>query len=191
MSKRIEFFFNFNFNYFPYTQSLFNSLNFFFCKDFKFFFNKYKIFNLYFFYLIFNYKGLRHLKSLPVRGQRTWTNAKTSSLNNQLLNYKITLLKKFLNTNNLLLINSYHYLELINLIWKLNWLTEWYDLKKKRLFYLKKKSKNIKFKFDEFSINLELASIRSRLLKKKSKITSKGSYVALGFEPGSALNYIK
>ena len=89
------------------------------------------------------------------------------------------------------LINSYNYVEFINLIWKLNWLTEWYDLKKKRLFYLKKKSKNIKFKFDEFSINLELASIRSRLLKKKSKVISKNSYGALGFEPGSSLNYIK
>lgn len=59
------------------------------------------------------------------------------------------------------------------------------------MFYLKKKTKNIKFKYDEFSINLELASIRSRLLKKKSKTTNKGSYVALGFEPGNALNYIK
>lgn len=175
----------------PSTQIIFNSLNFFYCKNFNNLYKNLFLYNVYFLYLIFSYKGYRHLKSLPVRGQRTWTNSKSCKNNNFLKNYKISILKTFLNSNNLLILNSYLYLEFVNLMWKLNWLTEWFDLKKKRLFYLKKKSKNIKFKYDEYSINVELNSIRSRLLKKKSKVTGKNSYVALGFEPGTALNYIK
>jgi hypothetical protein len=64
-------------------------------------------------------------------------------------------------------------------------------LKKKKLFYQKKKNKSIKFKTDENSINLELISIRSLIFKKKTKTTTKNSLVALGFEPGSSLNFLK
>lgn len=73
----------------------------------------------------------------------------------------------------------------------MNWTSEWFVLKKKKLFYQKKKSKNIKFKYDEFSINTELSSLRSLILKKKSKTTNKSSLVAMGFEPGQSLIYIK
>lgn len=65
------------------------------------------------------------------------------------------------------------------------------ELKKKRLFFLKKKTKNLKLKTDIQSIYLELSSIRSKFLKKKTKSNTKSGYVALGFEPGFGSTFIK
>lgn len=148
--------------------------------------------NIYFLDLLSTYKGWRHLKGLPVRGQRTWTNSITSFNSNIVLkNYKISLLKKVMNTNNMININNYLLLEYTNLLWKLQWTNEWFELKKRRLHLLKKKSKNLKIKIDENSINLELLSLRLKFLKKKSKSAVKNSYVSLGFEPGFSSITIK
>ena len=146
---------------------------------------KKQLLNIYFLDLTSTYKGWRHLKGLPARGQRTWTNSITSYNSNVILkNYKISLLKKIMNTNSMLNVNNYILLEYTNLLWKLQWTNEWFELKKRRLHLLKKKSKNLKIKVDENSINLELLSLRLKFLKKKSKSAVKNSYVSLGFEPG-------
>lgn len=149
------------------------------------------LFSIYFLDLNFTYKGWRHLNNLPVRGQRTWTNA-NSIMNNKILkNQKILILKILLNTSNLNLINSYITIEYINLLWKLQWTNEWLELKRKRLFFMKKKIRNLKLKTDEQSILQELASLRAKFLKKKTKASVKGGYVALGFEPGFGSVFIK
>ena len=150
------------------------------------------MYSIYMLDLIFSYRGWRHLNLLPVRGQRTWTNANSVvNSNKSLKNHKSLIIKNYLNISNVNLINSYITIEYINLLWKMQWTSEWLELKKKRLFFLKKKTKNIKLKFDDQSIFLELASIRSKFLKKKSKVTSKNGYVALGFEPGFGSVFIK
>lgn len=141
--------------------------------------------------LIFSYKGWRHLFLLPVRGQRTWTNSNSVTNNKFLKNHKTLLIKNYLNVNNLNLVNSYILIEYINLLWKLQWTSEWLELKKKRLFFLKKKNKSLKPKIDEQSILIELISIRSKFLKKKTKAISKNNYVALGFEPGFGNVFVK
>lgn len=129
---------------------------------------------------------------LPVRGQRTWTNANSVFNSNKVLkNQKNLIIKNYLNINNVNLINSYITIEYLNLLWKMQWTSEWLELKKKRLFFLKKKTKNLKLKIDDQSIYLELAAIRSKFLKKKSKVTSKNNYVALGFEPGFGSVFVK
>jgi hypothetical protein len=64
-------------------------------------------------------------------------------------------------------------------------------IKKKKIIFFKKKTKNLKLKIDDQSIYLELAAIRSKFLKKKSKVTSKNNYVALGFEPGFGSVFVK
>lgn len=56
---------------------------------------------------------------------------------------------------------------------------------------MKKKTKNLKLKTDIQSIYLELSSIRSKFLKKKTKSNTKSGYVALGFEPGFGSTFIK
>lgn len=90
-------------------------------------------------------------------------------------------------------INTFILLEYYNLIWKLNWTTEWLYLKKKKLFFQKSKNKNksLKLKIDELSLNLELSSLRSTLLKKKSKNSVKSNSSILGFECFSSLNLLK
>jgi ribosomal protein S13 len=48
------------------------------------------ILNLYLLDLITSYRGWRHFKGLPTRGQRTWSNASTASRCNTLLrNYRV------------------------------------------------------------------------------------------------------
>lgn len=168
-----------------------NKLDYFILNKNNFFF-KIKVFNVYILDLIFSYKGLRHLNGLPVRGQRTWTNSNNSKICNLILkNYKVNLIKKIYNTLNMNFINSFLLLEYFNLIWKLNWTTEWLVLKKKKMFFQKKKNKNIKPKVDLLSINLELISLRSSVLKKKSKFNSKNNFSILGFEPFSSVNILK
>lgn len=155
-------------------------------------YNKLLFFSIYILDLIFSYRGWRHLNLLPVRGQRTWTNSNSVFNSNKFLkNQKIFVIKNYLNINNINLVNSYITIEYINLLWKMQWTSEWLELKKKRLFFLKKKTKNLKLKIDDQSIFTELCSIRSKYLKKKSKVNSKNNYVALGFEPGFGSIFLK
>lgn len=49
---------------------------------------KYQLFVFKKLILIKSYRGLRRLKGLPVRGQRTHTNAKTAKIKKEALNFK-------------------------------------------------------------------------------------------------------
>lgn len=191
LEQRIEFFFSSKSTYFGYSNLIMKKyLNVYYLlneKNIK----KLILFSIYFLDLNFVYKGWRHLFSLPVRGQRTWTNSTNANNNKILKNYKILILKTLLNNNNVSSINNYILIEYINLLWKLQWTSEWLELKRKRLFFLKKKTKNLKLKIDEQSILQELTSLRSKLLKKKTKTNLKGGYVALGFEPGFGSIFLK
>ena len=83
---------NLNFEYFKILKYIF--LNFF--SNFSSL-KKIKLLNILFSFLIFSYKGIRHLYSLPVNGQRTWSNKKNAKKCNKSL--KLLLDEKKLKTD--------------------------------------------------------------------------------------------
>ena len=135
---------------------------------------KRRLINIYFLDFIGSYRGYRHSFGLPVNGQRTWTNAKTTFSSNSLLrNYKLNSFKKSLLGLPLSDINNAFYLEQLNFLWKSQWELEWFFAKKKRLVELKKSRGYIKFDVSA------LSKINPNVKDKK-----KQSLFSIGFDPG-------
>lgn len=135
---------------------------------------KRRLINIYFLDFIGSYRGYRHSFGLPVNGQRTWTNSKTTFSSNSLLrNYKINAFKKSLLGLPVSDINNAFYLEQLNFLWKSQWELEWFFAKKKRLVELKKSRGYIKFDVSA------LSKINPNVKDKK-----KQSLFSIGFDPG-------
>jgi len=80
-------------------------------KDFK----KKTVFNIFLLDLVNSYRGLRHAFGLPVRGQRTWTNAWSSYRSNLILRqFKIKLSKRLYTSITLNELNIAYLAEQIN-----------------------------------------------------------------------------
>jgi hypothetical protein len=116
--------------------------------------------------IITSYRGWRHYKGLPVRGQRTWTNSWSTFRSNTLLrNYKVKLAKKFYGNLPTHEVSIALAAEQINLIWKTQWFSEWVSAKRSRL----------NFKGSENTIKIDLYSMANgqivspARLKKMSK----------------------
>ena len=191
IEKRLEYNFKYNKIYFSYTIFLLNKFVLKGFYNYNKFFNKLYLFSIYFLDLNFMCKGWHYLFFSLVKEYYRWINNGFFYDIKFLKYYKLLILKNYLNINDSALVNNYLFVEYINLLWKLQWTSEWFELKKKRLFFLKKKNRKIKLKFDKFSIFEELIYVRMKLLKKKNKSNVKGNYVALGFEPGYGLNFLK
>lgn len=184
MEERVEAFSNYSFELLNSSQ-LVSFLNLMFSivpakKSLKLRF----LMNIFFLDVISSYRGWRHSKGLPVRGQRTWTNAWTSYKNNLVLReYKILLVKRLygnLPTNEL---NTTYLAEQINLLWKLQWEQEWREAKKRRLATLKKSAGLAKV--DLYSMSKGIIDARStKTDSKKQKTSFKKNYFTLGFDPG-------
>lgn len=151
-----------------------------------------RLLNIFFLDVINSYRGWRHSRGLPVRGQRTWTNAWTSYRSNLVLReYKIVLAKKIygnISTNEL---NVAYLAEQINMLWKLQWEQEWREAKKKRLVYLKK-DVNL-YKVDLYSMSrgiVEGYTKRGDKSKKQKQATRK-NYFSLGFDSGFTKTLLK
>lgn len=140
--------------------------------------------------LINIYKGWRHLKGLPCRGQRTWTNAWTSyKKNNILREHKKLTTKKFYGKIGGPEQRIATLCEYINFFWKTQWFSEWlYSRIVLKNFYNKNK--------DMFSIDLTatakgyLGNLRKdnpKLGKKKKKLLTG----AIGFDQGFTKYYLK
>ena len=130
------------------------------------------------------YKGWRHFKGLPVRGQRTWTNAWSSYKSNNILRqYKIKNSKFFY--NNAPSKESYiaYSAEYVNLLWKIQWLNEWLSAKANRLKF---KGHINSMKIDLYSMaNYQIMHpLKLKNLSKKQKQSFKKNYFSLGFDPG-------
>ena len=124
--------------------------------------------------LINTYKGLRHSFGLPVRGQRTWTNAwSTYKSNLTLRQFKIKLSKRLYTSITISDLNIAYLAEQMNSLWKLQWDAEWKKAKRQRQLQAKK-SRNF-YKVDLKTIASGNVSVRE---KKK-----KANYV-VGFDPG-------
>lgn len=145
--------------------------------------DKKKLANIFFLDLISSYRGWRHLRGLPVRGQRTWSNAWSVYRSNlSLRHYKIFLLKKIYSQASLRDLNLAYAAEQFNILWKLQWEDEWKLAKKKRSSFMKKKHGVLK-------VNLAMMA-RGQINEQKSgankgKQKSKNTGVFnMGFDPG-------
>ena len=99
------------------------------------FFSNYKSrleMNVLFLDLISTYRGWRHSRGYPSRGQRTWSNASSSYRSNLVLReVKLRIAKKFYGTVPTSEINMAYLAEDINSLWKAQWVNEWKAAKKK------------------------------------------------------------
>ena len=136
--------------------------------------------DILFYDLIHTYIGSRHLRGLPVHGQRTWTNAwNTYKTNTTLREIKLGICKNLYNSSSMINYPIVYLSEHINLIWKTQWQHEWRFFRKKRLFFLKN-SYGL-YKIDLFSLSSRSFVNINKLKKKTKKASSKSSF-ALGFD---------
>jgi hypothetical protein len=123
--------------------------------------------------LVNSYRGLRHAFGLPVRGQRTWTNAWSSYRSNTTLRqFKIKLSKRLYTSITINELNIAYLAEQINNLWKLQWDSEWKKAKRQRQVQTKKA---------RGYYNVDLKTIASANVSVKDD--KKANYV-IGFDPG-------
>lgn len=133
---------------------------------------------------ITSYRGWRHYKGLPVRGQRTWSNSSTSYRSNAVLrNYKIKMARSFygnLPTNEISLALS---AEQVNLHWKIQFFDEWLSAKRSRLNY-RGAPNTIKIDFYSMANGQIMNPIKFAKMTKKQRQSFKKNHFSLGFDPG-------
>ena len=145
-------------------------------------------------YKINNYKTWRHVRGLPVRGQRTWSNANS-------VYYSNTFLRKFLfrkaslyyGSSNTSIANVAILAEYANCIWKNQWYSEWNSGKIKRLQFDNAYSafKVDLFSMSKFNIKFEKKQkVVSKRARRKKKVEVKNVFV-VGFERGFTKSYLK
>lgn len=150
------------------------------------------ILNIFFLDLIVSYRGWRHARGLPVRGQRTWTNAWTVYKNNLTLReYKLTVAKKLYGNLPLENLNVTYLAEQINLLWKLQWENEWKEAKKKRLVAMKSNYKSTSVDLYSMSKGIVDSSGNKKSKKKNIKSQFSKNLFTLGFDPGFTKALIK
>ncbi len=146
-------------------------------------------YNILYLDFINTYRGYRHLKRLPVRGQRTWTNAWTSFRCNTLVsNWKVEAAKKYYGNYSNNILNMLFMSEYVNYLWRLQWKDEWMEARRKRIELLKKK-KRIMFKIDIVSTSKGYLGIfqKNKVISKKKKSQIKKNSFTIGF----SYNYTK
>lgn len=152
--------------------------------------NKY-IINIFLLDFLHTYRGLRHSRGLPVRGQRTWTNAWSTYRSNMTLrSFKLELAKRIYGNLASNSINTLYLAEQVNYIWKLQWKKEWLQARNKRLKLTFKDYNNI-FKIDLNSMSkghVDGFDKKSNASKKKTQM--KKNTFTLGFEPNFVLYYL-
>ena len=141
-------------------------------------------FNIFMLDIITSYRGWRHYRGLPVRGQRTWTNSWSCYKSNWVLrNYKVIASKKNYGNIPIKDIKVASVAEYVNLIWKQQWDFEWLAAKNSRLRF--KGNKNT-IKIDIYAMaNYQVMHpLKLKNLSKKQKQSFKKNYFSLGFDPG-------
>lgn len=155
------------------------------------FFSNYKSrleMNILFLDLISTYRGWRHSRGYPSRGQRTWSNASSSYRSNLILReVKLRIAKKFYGTVPSSEINMAYLAEDINSLWKAQWVNEWKAAKKKvKIAEMKNKNTPIKIDLKSMSENIIITDdITKKKLKanKKKRVIQKNVFT-LGFDVG-------
>ena len=159
---------------------------FFFKNNFtRFNVKRHKVVRLYWLELIGTYRGWRHMNGLPVRGQRTWTNAWSVYKSNvDLREFIVLLAKNIYSRSNLnFKIKTLIYMaEHVNKVWALQWEKEWKLARKKRKEALKRDYKS-------YTVNLaRLAAgdVNTKKVRKnrKKQEKEKKNLFYLGFDKG-------
>lgn len=145
--------------------------------------HKKHILNVYLLDVIQSYKGVRHAKGLPCRGQRTWTNAWTSYRANTTLRvFKIKLLNRLYKKVPVHQLNTFYLAEQVNLLWKVFWKDEWLNAKKKVLVGSRKKNFNIDV--TSMAQGNVISPTRLKKMSKKQKSSIGKNTLTLGFDVG-------
>lgn len=141
-------------------------------------------FNIYVLDMITSYRGWRHYRGLPVRGQRTWSNAWSTYKSNWVMrNFKLLLAKKNYGSIPIKDVKVASLAEYVNLTWKDQWEQEWLAAKNSRLRF--KGNKNtIKIDMYAMSNYQVMHPLKLKNLSKKQKQSFKKNCFSLGFEPG-------
>lgn len=130
--------------------------------------------NIFMLDVINTYRGARHAFGLPVRGQRTWTNARSCYRSNLLLRqFRLRILKRISISSPDSELNTNYYAEAVNNLWKVQWEAEWRKAKRQRLIQAKK---------NRNTGQVDLKAIASGNVKVKGK-KQKKTYL-IGFDPG-------
>lgn len=161
-----------------YSSCLYNII------PYKFNLKKKNIINIYILDMITCYRGWRHFRGLPVRGQRTWTNAWSCYKSNwSLRNYKLIISKRNYNNVPIKDVKVASIAEYVNLTWKQQWDYEWLSAKNSRLQF--KGNKNT-IKIDIYAMaNYQVMHpLKLKNLSKKQKQSFKKNYFSLGFDVG-------
>ena len=141
-------------------------------------------FNVFMLDMITSYRGWRHYRGLPVRGQRTWTNAWSCYKSNWVLrNFKLLCGKKNYGNIPVRDIKVATIAEYVNYTWKAQWEHEWVAAKNSRLRF--KGNKNtIKIDIHAMANYQIMHPLKLKNLSKKQKQSFRKNYFSLGFEPG-------
>lgn len=134
--------------------------------------------------LLTTYKGWRHSRGLPVRGQRTWSNGWSSYRSNLTLrSFKLNIAKNMYGLN---VTNDYitaYLAEEVNNMWRLQWGSEWREAKRKRL--TAQKNPRLQPKVDLIAMSKLDIGVVSEKSKNQSKLKQrKKGVLTLGFDPG-------
>jgi ribosomal protein S13 len=143
-----------------------------------------KFFNILMLDVLTTYRGWRHFRGLPTRGQRTWTNAWSPYKSNNILRQFRIKNNKYVYGNAPVKESNIAYsAEYVNYLWKLQWLNEWLSAKANRLRF---KGHPNSMKIDLYSMaNYQVMHpLKLKNLSKKQKQSFKKNYFSLGFEIG-------
>lgn len=140
--------------------------------------------NIFMLDILGTYKGWRHIKGLPVRGQRTWTNGKSASKSNLTLRkFKLQIAKKIYGRLPAAEVNTAYLAEQINLVWKVQWEQEWKAAKKSRL-RLSRQGGIPKADIFAMAKGHVVSPQKLKKMNKKQKQALKKNSFSLGFDLG-------
>lgn len=141
---------------------------------------------IYWLELIGSYRGWRHMHGLPVRGQRTWSNAWSVYKSNlDLREFSISLTKNIYKTATTLKSSTLrlaYMAEHINKLWAVQWELEWKKARKKRINALKKDYKD----YTVDLLRLASGNVNTKKVRKnrKKQAEEKKNNFYLGFDKG-------
>lgn len=141
--------------------------------------------NIYLWSVIFSYKGWRHLKGYPVRGQRTWSNAWSTYKGNTFLRKsRFELARRYYGDFFPKDITMAFWAEQNNLIWKVQWYKLWKEARDKRGSTKQQNSRSpLKIDFHSLARGLiYLPELTGKELSKKQKAMKQKSIGYLGFK---------
>lgn len=143
-----------------------------------------KITNLFIHDLVFSYKGWRHFKGLPTRGQKSRTNAKiTKQCNVDMRELKCKLLKSYYKNiqSNLIAIGSL--VEAYNRLWYTQWKHEWNSSRIRRIKFNKLTNKVCVYDFSSTAAGRIVGYYRKAKAGKKKRVY-KDNHFTIGLRKG-------